>query len=94
MLNQEDLFSFQTVLMAILLSVTGWAGIEIFTIKAAVAAIEAEQPLHNEAAKALGSLNVTLARVEEGQRYLKEAVDTHKFDLREMSLHMRELHSN
>jgi hypothetical protein len=91
-LNKEGLFALETVAMAVLLSVAGWAGLEIFSINGAIAHIKVEQVVHNTAAETLREVNLTLIRVEEGQKYLKEGVDTHAERLEELSYHVRELH--
>jgi hypothetical protein len=93
MFNKKEVFALETVTMAILLGMVSWGGVEIFSIRQAIASIEVEQITHNTSVESLRALSLTLARVEEGQRYMKEGIDRHTVDLRDLSNHVRELHA-
>jgi hypothetical protein len=91
MINKE-LFALETVTMAVFLSIAGWAGLEILDINEALAAIEVEQVGHNLAVENLSEVHLTLIRVEEGQKYLKEGIDNHSEELKDLAVHVRMLH--
>lgn len=93
MLNKEEVFAIETVTMAILLSVAGWASVEIFEIKEAIAHIQTEQIKHNMAVDTLEEVRVTLARVEEGQKYLHFGIETTGKEVKDLSNHVREIHT-
>ena len=92
MLNKEDVFALETVLMAVLLSVAGWAAVEIIEIEAAIAKIETEQVIHNQAMDVLSSVGDSLIRLEVGQTHLKEGMDSHSDELKDLTHHVRQLH--
>ena len=92
MIDRESLFALETVLMAVLLSIAGWASVEIVSLNKAMAAAQAEQRMSNEAVGALSNISQTLARMEEGQLNLKEGLEDTRQDIKELSRHVRDLH--
>ena len=90
--ENESIFALETVIMAVLLGMAGWAGIEIVKLNEAVAEVRTRQTFTEETSDVIVSMSKTLARLEESQTNLKERVISNGEDIRELTNHVRDLH--